>query len=89
MVSKSDEVWPEWPQNSKGQRMVDVEVACSADELFLLLWAPNSAYVVSSIDMPITGTAAANLLFQQNLASKKARIFLVQYWRIYARSAWE
>lgn len=53
MVSKSDEVWPEWPQDSKGQSMVDIKVACSADELFLLLWRPKSPFVVSSIaDMP-------------------------------------
>ncbi len=50
MVSKSDEVWPEWPQGAKGQRMVDTEVACSPDELFLLLWEPNSPYVVSSMN---------------------------------------
>jgi len=57
MVSKSDEIWPEWPQDSKGQSMVDIKVACSADDLFLLLWGPNSPFVVSSIaDMPSTST---------------------------------
>jgi hypothetical protein len=65
MVGKSVEVWPEWPQDSKGQSMVDIKVACSADELFLLLWEPNSPFVVSTIDMPSN--------FRNNRALKAAR----------------
>ena len=51
MGGSDEEVWPEWPAapGTQVQRIVDVQVACSPEELFLLLWGPDSAYVVCSL----------------------------------------
>lgn len=47
MTGASSEVWPDWPAENKGHRLVDVIVACKADDLFILLWGQKSAYRVS------------------------------------------
>ena len=46
-MSKLEEAWPLWPSDNKSPfHVLDVEVGCSADKLFELLWAPNSSFVV-------------------------------------------
>ncbi len=46
-MSKLEEAWPLWPSDNKSPfNVLDVEVGCSADKLFELLWAPNSSFVV-------------------------------------------
>ena len=46
-MSKLEEAWPLWPSDNKSPfSVLDVEVGCSADKLFELLWAPNSSFVV-------------------------------------------
>ena len=46
-MSKLEEAWPLWPSDNKSPfNVLDVEVGCSAEKLFELLWAPNSSFVV-------------------------------------------
>lgn len=47
MAEKGTAMWPTWPVGANSTRLVDVKVSCSANELFILLWGPNSPYVVS------------------------------------------
>lgn len=46
-MAKLEEAWPLWPNDNKSPfNVLDVEVGCSADKLFELLWAPKSKFVV-------------------------------------------
>ena len=46
-MSKLEEAWPLWPSDNKSPlNVLDVEVGCSADKLFEMLWGPKSNFVV-------------------------------------------
>ncbi len=45
-MAKLEEAWPLWPSDAKPVNVLDVEVGCSAEKLFELLWTPGSAFVV-------------------------------------------
>ena len=79
MVSSesSELTWPAWPNGAKSQRILEMQVNCAPEELFLLLWAPKSPYVVRPSDV---------LDLRYGSTHKGATISALLYSRIHRRT---
>jgi len=44
-----EEFWPGWPGDTKGRPLVDVHIKRKIDDLAVLLWSPDSPFIVELI----------------------------------------